>query len=168
MDVRERAKLDLENGDHWLARTRLKSYLSTNGYDPELLKEIGQISYDMHDAYDAGRMWLLSTAEGSQVDEAIKKFMDHLGGDPQKCVSELPSVVRLKSIDQYPTDVQDRIRIHGLEKCVTSTFREQQIKEHQKTTWGGYLLMLIGIIFLLFVGSCSVAGCYQIGNWLFE
>lgn len=166
MDVRERAKLDLENGDHWLARTRLKSLLTTNGYDPELLKEIGQISYDMYDAFDAGRMWLLSTAEGKQVDDAIEKFIKHSGPKICRCVNQLPNSIRLTTIDQYPATVQDRIKSLKLEQFIPSTYKKKQYDEG-KMSWKEKVVIGAFIIAVFFACGCTLVGCYQIEKWIF-
>ncbi len=164
MNAIDRANRDLEQGDHWLARQRLASYLSSKGYDPDLLAQLGNISYDMHDAYAAGRMWLTSTAEGERVEEAIAKFIERAGHGPQQIASQLPRAVRLTSLDEYPPSAQARLRRLGLEKGI---IWRPPPAQPPLSKWIRRAVTLGAVLILTFcVGSC-ILGLERMASWLF-
>jgi len=159
----ERAREDVEAGRHWLARQRLGSYLTTTGYDPDVLALAGRISNEMHDEYDAGRMWLLSNATGPEVDQAIETFMTHVGKHANHIASQLPRSVRLSAIEQYPDIVRSRIDHHGLRDSIA--WQPCQRGEWQGLPW---YLVVVGIIVLLVLIVVVVVGVLSVGDWLFD
>lgn len=155
----ERAEQDLERGDYGLARQRLTSYLSTEGYDPQVMARIGQISCDMHDMFQAGRFWLLSSAAGDVVEDAVARFIRDAGSEPRAIVGQLPRVARLCSLDDYPDVVQERLRRFGLDEAIV--FAGRAAAKGGSRTWGdraiitGCLItaVLLAVIFLIGVGA---------------
>lgn len=118
MNAIDRAKADVQRGQHWMARHRLRSYLTAKGYEPDLLALMGRISHEMQDEFDAGRMWLLSNQTGPEVDQAIETFMRYAGETPKQIVDNLPKAVRLAVIEQYPQTIRERICRYGLEQAI--------------------------------------------------
>jgi hypothetical protein len=164
MNAVEKAKRDVERGDHWLARQRLESYLGETGYDPELLKLLGSICYDMHDAYNAGRAWLASTAQGEHVDQAIDAFLEHAGDAPESITVRLPRAARLGRVEDYPTIVQQRLRAHGLAESITA-WRPLKGSRQEFGKWTGRVIMLcLALVLALVVCSC-VAGLPTVFGW---
>jgi hypothetical protein len=163
--VHERVQRDLERGDHWLARQRLSSFLSAKGYDPDVLVRLGQISYEMHDAYEAGRMWLTSPPEGAHVEGAIRTFVARARHDPRQVALQLPRAARLPRLDDYPPVVQERLARLGLQELVL------HVREHGQTVgsnvgWRGWICNgVILLLALFFLGSCCV-GAEQIFSWV--
>lgn len=162
MGAVERARRDVEQGRHWLARQRLGSYLVTNGYDPDILAMIGRISYEMHDEYDAGRMWLLSSAKGSEVERAIDTFLARAGKDPNQIVSQLPRSVRLRVLEQYPESIRSRIRRCGLAEAIL--WDPKQKAGEGDLPWYGTAIILIVLIFCLIVFFVGVG---TVTDWIF-
>lgn len=166
MNALERAERDIQQGDHWLARQRLTSYLATKGYDSAILEKLGQISWDMHDKYNAGCFWFTSDTEGEEVDEAISMFLNHAGSDAQQVVGNLPNFVRVRKLEDYPVVVQESLKQHGLEEAFLKPKREPI--DYSKLS--GVRAKLAGLVllgmFLGFIGSCGV-GCVTMFGWMF-
>lgn len=166
MGAIERAKQDVEAGRHWLARQRLRSYLITNGYDADVLATIGQISQDMHDEFDAGRMWLLSSATGPEVDAAMETFVSRAGKEPNQIASQLPRAVRLKMIEDYPELARTRIEKFGLASAIA--YEPRIGNEHRPFGWIGRTVITTIVIVGLVTGIVVfVAGLYSLEQWIF-
>jgi hypothetical protein len=164
MSALERAEADIIAGNYGLARMRLESYVSSEGYDAALLSRIGQICYDMHDPFNAGRMWVVSPAQGEHVDRAIDFFLKSAHHDPRQAAGQILPGARRPSLDDYPPKVQERLRQLGLAEAViegktTMTPRKRAFRDR----------MAVGVfmaIALACVGSC-VVGLKTIVSWAF-
>jgi hypothetical protein len=166
MTAVDRARRDVECGNHWLALRRLECYASSKGYDPQLLERIGWIAHEMHDAYTAGRWWLTSTADGGDVEQAIDTFIAFAGRDPRQILRQLPAVVRLGSLSDYPESVQRRLRQLGLDQHLAHGSYAGPAGEHS-TGWGWRIVQIVLCAVLLFcLVSCCV-GAKQIIAWIF-
>ena len=164
MNALQRAENDLKRGEHWLARCRIESYLQTKGYDAELLTKAGRIALEMHDKYNAGRLWLTSNAEGEDVEEAMAVFLKHAGTDPVQVLCQLPRVARRAPLDSYPPVVQDRLRRFGLDGALLASVFPTG-RGQSPTTWGERVLLLIlAAVAMAFVVSCCV-GVHTIMSW---
>ena len=161
----ERAEDDLQQGDYGLARQRLTSYLSNQGYNADVLARIGRISYDMHDLFQAGRYWLLSSAEGDDVEDAVAQFVRNSGDEPRSIVSQLPRAARLPRLEDYPGVVQDRLRRLGLAEAVPTPARKgssgspDKWKERAEITGCLLVVLVLGSVFLIGLGT--------VVHWLF-
>ncbi len=161
----ERAEQDLKRGDYGLARQRLTSNLSAEGYNPDVMARIGRISYDMRDLYQAGRFWLLPSAEGSEVEEAVANFVEQAGSEPRAIVGQLPRVSRLASLDDCPPLVQERLRRFGLDAEIVRAGRAAREGKSFNLRDGAIITgCLVVVVCILGV---FVAGLMQIGSWLF-
>jgi len=171
MTALDRAEQDLERGEHWLALQRLASYISSTGYDPQVLERIGRIAYEMHDSYTAGRWWLASTAGGEEVERAIQTFITHAGRDPRQVAWQVPAAVRLCPLDAYPDSVQDRLRQLGLDKSITTAAHAVPQHGSGSRRTSRVVTGIVGVAFcivLLFcVTSCCV-GATRIISWIFN
>ena len=155
----QRADQDLECGDYGLARQRLTSYLSTEGYDPHVMAQIGQISCDMHDMFQAGRFWLLSSAAGEVTEDAISRFIRDAGSEPRAIVGQLPRAARLCSLEDYPDLVQERLRRFGLDEAIVLAGRAAA--KGGSKTWGDHAMLtgclitgvLLLVVFLIGLGT---------------
>ena len=165
MSALERAEEDVRRGDYGLARQRLASYLSTNGYDPDLLARLGQISHDMRDVHQAGRFWLTSTAQGEEVEQAVAVFLRRAGTDPASIVAQLPPTVRQPALDVFPELVRDRLRRHRLEKAIIVAARRTTCPG--QSTWGGRIATVGCLLVALSLLVIFVAGLVQGISWLF-
>ncbi|MBU0640966.1 MAG: hypothetical protein KKB50_19050 [Planctomycetes bacterium] len=169
MSALERAAEDIERGDYGLARRRLHSYLSTKGYDADVLERIGQLCNDMHDPHEAGRFWLVSCAGGERVERAIALFCKQGGSDPKSVVAQLPRFCRQPSLDLYPAPARERLRRLGLAEALTATAREAE-EFHTRTSrmkWGGRILVTLLLAVLAFGLVCFVVGASRVFSWLF-
>jgi hypothetical protein len=147
MGAIERAKMDLERDDFGAARRRLASCLHTRGYDTPLLEELGRISHNMRDPYQAGRYWLASSAVGEEVERAIRAFAQHLGRDPQHMFSQLPPAVRLTPFEKLHPAAQERLRGLGLEPVFGARSPARPpVKEPGRLI---HAVLFAGLIFLL-------------------
>ncbi len=159
----ERAEQDIERGDYGLARQRLTSYLSTRGYDPDVMARIGRISHDMHDMFQAGRFWLLSSAEGDAVDENVARFVRHAGSEPRAVVSQLPRAARLSRLEDYPAVVQERLRRHGLDEAIVIAARAAA--QGGRTSWGERALLIGCLATVVLVVIVFLIGAGTIVSW---
>ncbi len=164
MSAIERAQDDVNRGHLGIARQRLASYMATQGYDADLAARIGQISYDMRDLHQAGRYWLLSTAEGQHVDEAIDHFLNYCGDEPSCIVGALPRMLRLPNMDDYPDVVRRRLRRFRLEDAIALQARQNApppaISMARRAMGMGCCLTLIASAIVF------IAGLHAILNWL--
>jgi len=167
-DLNERVQQDLARGDFGLARMRLLSQLQQQGYSADLLARIGRISLDMHDLANAGRYWLLSNAQGPEVDAAIQVFADRCGGIAGNMVSQLPQALRQKPMASYAVEVQERLGRFGInESCLVSGSSESGFGQLLVRTWRDKALdLFLGALFLgglisMIVGVCTIT------QWLF-
>lgn len=167
MSAIERAKHDLERGDHWLARMRLRSFMVSKGYDPVLLAELGLISNEMHDDFDAGRMWLTSTAVGDRVDQAIETFISHCHRDAPNVVAQFPHTVRLASADGYPPVVQERLRRLGLDSAIVRLEQSRDPSPPRKR-WVEWVFVIAVLLVSIFAITSCVVGARQITSWFFH
>ncbi len=165
LSVHERVRRDLERGDHWLARQRLASFLSTKGYDPDVLVQLGKISYEMHDAYEAGRMWLTSTACGEEAERAIGVFVARARSGPRQVALQLPRAARLADLDAYPPIVQERLTRLGLQGLVLNVDEHGKVLIPTIGWWGWVPSCVFLALALCFVGSCCV-GAVRIFSWV--
>lgn len=166
MTTLERAQHDVERGDHWLALRRLECYVSSKGYDPQLLERIGRIAHGMHDAYTAGRWWLTSTATGGDVEAAIETFIAYAGRDPRQILRQLPKVVRLAYLGGYPQSVQQRLRKLGLDEHIAHGSYPGPQNAHAQG-WGWRVVQVaVCVVVLLCVVSCCV-GATRMISWIF-
>jgi hypothetical protein len=145
MNAIDRAIKDVERGQHWMARQRLRSYLTTNGYDPKLLALMGRISHEMHDEFDAGRMWLLSSQTGPEVDQAIETFMRQAGNTPKQIAGNLPKVVRLAVVEQYPEMIRERIHRYTLHEAICL----RPAEKNEARELGKVVELLLALLFLV-------------------
>ncbi len=159
----ERVEQDLQRGDHGLAKARLLSHLNSKGYEVEILNRLGRICYEMHDLFQAGRCWLTSTAQGEEVDAAIKEFARRCGRNPNQMFSQLPQRARLSSLPQYPEIVQQRLRQWSINEEVFSDFKAQQPLV-SGTSIGTKIKYVIA--FFIFIASIafSIFSCHRLLN----
>jgi hypothetical protein len=117
--VVERAQAELARGEPWRARRRLASYVASGPYLPEALALLGRVCHQMGDWPEAGRAWLLSDAEGEEVERAVALFVSLHGEEPRRLVAQLPRRTRLASPEAYPPAARRRIDALGLEAALT-------------------------------------------------
>jgi len=164
-DLSERVQQDVARGDYGLARTRLLSHLQQQGYSADLLARIGRLSFDMHDLTNAGRYWLISNAEGPEVDAAVRAFADRCGCNAGNMVSQLPQAFRQKPMASYPPVVQARLGRFGIdERCLVSgscesgpgqlLVRRRKDKAIELLAW----TLFIGALISMFVGVFTIIG----------
>jgi len=162
--ILERVQADLERGDHWLARQRLESHLSTQGYDPDILSKLGEIALAMHDGFSAGRFYMASSAVGDHVDAAIAVFVTHLAHKPDQIASQLPLVVRAANQDQIPEEGLRRMRNAGLDVALEKLNR----KAARRAFPYRYprLVVVLVVFALLFTMTAVGVGVWTIGGWV--
>lgn len=164
-DIMERVRRDLKRGDHWLARQRLESHLSTCGYDPEILAKLGDIALAMHDGFSAGRFYLASSAVGEQVDSAIAVFVNHLARQPNQVASQLPEAVRRATLAQVPEEAAQRLHSAGLDAALEKLRTEGKRRAFQPSCPRPVLIIVV--LAFAFAVTCCLAGLWTIGGWMF-
>ena len=160
----ERAEDDLQQGDYGLARQRLTSYLSNQGYNADVLARIGRISYDMHDLFQAGRYWLLSSAEGDEVEDAVAQFVRNAGRDSRAVAGQLPRAARLSRLEDYPEVVQQRLRRLNLVEAVVIPASEGT---GDRTTWPERAQLAGCLLVVVALGAIFLIGLGTVVHWLF-
>ena len=165
MSALERAEEDIRAGDYGRARRRLESYLSAKGYDADIMNRLGQISYDMHDLFNAGRHWLVGTMQGEHVDRSIDIFVRASGGKPQQIATQVVRAARLDSIEHYPEAVQQRLSRLNLGAALAAAAP----KAAKKPEESGLAVKVIKLIVILvcLAGLCVfIAGLQTVYHWL--
>ena len=166
--ILQRIERDIQRGDYALARDRLSSHLATLGYEPERIARLAQICFDMHDLFQAGRLWLVSNAAGPHVEQAIEVFLQRCGNRPAVAASHLPRFCRQHELASYPSDVQARLKARGLESAVLlpatrtavpQSFRARIVEKGMIT--GCLIVLVLGV-------ACSVAGAVMFIGWIWS
>jgi hypothetical protein len=157
----ERAEADIASGDYGRARRRLESYVMAKGYDPELMTRLGQISYDMHDLFNAGRHWLLSTAQGVDVDRAIRAFLKLAGPHPHQIAMQVLRAARLPTISDYPDIVQMRLTRLKIADAFAVALTNPR-KEEYRLGWKGRVLAVVFVIVLLAMCTFMIIGIHSV------
>jgi hypothetical protein len=106
----KRAKLDEQQGDLGSARARLRSYLSSTGYDPAVCERIARISMKMQDPVEAGRWYFLCDSADADAAPAIERFCAAAGGEPRQIYAQLPAFYRTISRERLPGAVLERLK----------------------------------------------------------
>jgi hypothetical protein len=106
----KRAKLDEQQGDLGSARARLRSYLSSTGYDPAVCERIARISMKMQDPVEAGRWYFLCDSADADAAPAIERFCAAAGGEPRQIYGQLPAFYRRISRERLPGAVLERLK----------------------------------------------------------
>lgn len=166
--VIERAQAELARGEVWRARRRLASYAVSGPYLPEALALLGTVCHRMGDLPEAGRFWLLSDAEGEEVERAVALFASmHQKGGPRRLAAQLPKRVRLASLDVYPAPARRRILALGLEaELTTRAWRPPDARDSQAAgakprafVWGCLCILglaAVGLVALAMYGLDSL------------
>lgn len=166
MTIQERIERDVARGDYGLARERLLSHLNSKGYDPELLAQLGELCFKMHDLAAAGKYWLASSAQGQNVDEAIQEFMRRCGRIPEHVSAQLPGFVQLTGLDGYPLIARDRINALGLAESI---LRRQQAGGRPRRPTSKFVEFIVVVVTIAVIAmgitSCLV-GANEIQSWL--
>lgn len=166
MTVQERIEKDIARGDFGLARERLLSHLHSKGYDPELLAQLGELCFEMHDLAAAGKYWLASSASGVEVDAAIELFVRRCGGIPEHTAAQLPRFIRLKSLNDYPASVRERLERVGLLEAIQVRARLDKPRSRTMMKSTEWIVMIIAIIVIGCAAVSCIIGVGQIGNWI--
>jgi len=167
MSALERAAEDIERGDYGLARQRLRSYLRSRGYDPDLLARIGRVCYEMHDPGEAGRYWLLSSAAGAEVEDAVTRFRWQHAARPRDLVRQLPTRGAPPTIEGYPPIVQQRLRRLGIVDELVAVIRSR--RDSRASTAGVGWGVAIGVAFFTVVSVLlGIVGLLEVMSWVFR
>ncbi len=164
----DRAEDDCRRGEHWLARRRLESYLLATGYDPEVLNRIGEVCWQMHDAFSAGRAWLVSTAVGEHVEPAIDTFVKYAGHEPTQVVSQLQSIMLQRSFEQLPSAVQERLRKRGLVEAWASAHAARALQSAVPVRWFDKVIPWCVLLLVLWLLFSSCTGALFLFGWIGE
>lgn len=160
----EMAEADMRSGDYGLARQRLESHIAAKGYDADLMNRLGRISYDMHDPYNAGRHWIVSAAEGPEVDHSIAVFLRRAGTHPHQIGMQVLRAARLPSFAEYPPSVRTRIERLGLKSSFEGLCDRRSIQ--YPTNGAAKLITILVVIALIFVVGFIIIGLIAVGDWL--
>lgn len=114
MSAIDRANLDEQAGDLGSARRRLMSLASSGEYDPRLCERIARICVKMSDPVEAGRWYFVSDSSDAESPACITKFLEQFKRHPKQVIRQIPSNLRLESVDSYPPAVGERLRTAGL------------------------------------------------------
>lgn len=153
--ILQRVEDDLQRGDYKLAETRLSDYLRTKGYNPDLLARLGRIAHDMRDPCAAGKYWLVSNAEGAEVDASIDALVQRCGRNPRQLVSSVPRYARLKKFDDYPAIVRNRLIALDVGEIIVRKAHEDARAGAATGFWGNLKSwLMILLFFAALLGGC--------------
>ena len=149
-----------------MARQRLTSRLAHQGYDPDLLAEIGHVAHLMGDPREAGRFWLMSAAEGPELDEAVRAYVATCGGLVQQVVARLPRAARLSTLDEYPETVRRRWERLAIGPYVCPPWASWGTVDCREPSSGGLGCVAVFLLVCALVLVCAVVGAVTIVGWL--
>ena len=101
--------------EHWRARRELISWLARWGHDAEVLALLGRVVLEMKDEPQAGRWWLLSSAEGPDVERAVDASIADWRGARRRYLSQLPHRVRKGLPKELPAPARARLQRLGID-----------------------------------------------------
>ncbi|MCO6437443.1 MAG: hypothetical protein J5J06_10180 [Phycisphaerae bacterium] len=162
--VFDRVEHDVRRGDFGSARRRLGSYLATCGYDPAVLRRLGEISLEMKDPLEAGRYWLLSDVEGDEAERTIEAFVHSAGPDPRTIAAQLPRTCYLESVEKFPPKAQERIKKWRLYRMPVAGKPIRVPRESTGVRIAGFALIGGLLLFLI----CALVGAETIVEALVE
>ena len=110
MKAIHRANLDEQAGDLGSACRRLTSLASSIAYDPRLCERIARLCVKMCDPVEAGRWYFLTDSSDDESPACITKFLEQFNRHPKQAIRQIPSNLRLESVDRYPPAVRERLR----------------------------------------------------------
>lgn len=110
MNAIDRANFDERAGDLGSARRRLMSLASSSMYDPRLCEHIARLCVKMSDPVEAGRWYFLSDSSDAESPACITKFLQQFNRHPKQAILQIPTNLRLESVDRYPPVVGERLR----------------------------------------------------------
>jgi hypothetical protein len=166
MTIQERIEKDVARGDYGLARDRLLSHLHSKGYDPELLSQLGELCFKMHDLAAAGKYWLTSSAQGEKVDKAIEAFVSRCGEIPEHTAAQLPRFIRLKSSGGYPAPVRERLERIGLHEAIQRRVQLDKTRPRIMMKSTEWIILIIAMIIVGCAAVSCIIGAGQIGQWI--
>lgn len=79
-------------------------------YDPRLCEQIARICVKMSDPVEAGRWYFLSDSSDAESPACITKFLEQFNRHPKQAILQIPTNLRLESVDRYPPVVGERLR----------------------------------------------------------
>lgn len=166
LTILQRVERDVESGDLGLARQRLAAHLNSAGYDAELLAKLGELSHQMHDRFTAGKYWLLSSAEGEQVETAVREYARRCANSPAQMLKELPRRMFPKSLEEMPDCARTRVAQYFMEDLLVIAMQSPQKAGSYRSTFMERLSLLGMLCFFLFIAICACAGLGQVGRWI--
>lgn len=161
MGALDRATEDEARGDLGRARERLGSYLCVRGYDAAVLARLGHLCLKMGDLREAGRYFLTSDAEGTDVEAAIEAFVAQHHAHPRQLWIQLPAFAR-QEVERYPPQAGERLERLGIAAVATVRPRDTPVGP-PSTGRAAAVGCLVG--FLLILGL-SILGFATLIRWL--
>lgn len=163
--ILQRVEEDLQRGDYKLAETRLSAHMNSKGYNAEMMARLGRIAHDMRDPFAAGKYWIVSTAEGPEVEAAINVFLQRCNKDPRQAASQVPRYARLKLLASYPLFVQARLQSQNLSDEIIRKAAQDQAGD-TPMPWSARFFM-IGCMTSMVIGAVIFGvGLYQLTQWM--
>jgi hypothetical protein len=155
----KRAEQDVARGDLGSARRRMASFVVSADYEPDVLARLGDVCRAMGDPVEAGRWYLLSSADGPEVDEAVGRFVAACRGVPSHVAAALPHFRRRWDVGIYAGSARARVDRYGLVACFHG---EAQRRNPRDARRAGRLAALGCIAGVLAFGGVIVAGVVTI------
>jgi hypothetical protein len=157
----ERADEDVARGDLGSARRRLASFVASGEYRPDVLARVGNLCLTMGDPVEAGRWYLLSSAEGTDVEHAVRRFVDTCGGNPAQALATLPHFRRRSDFAQYAGAPRARIEQFGLSAPLEVEARLRNppggpARLRQKLAFVGCMAAILAFVLVIGVGTITV------------
>ena len=109
-----RAAKDVADGKALLAIQRLGHRLTNVGYEDETLQALAETLASCGDVRSAGAAWLLTSARGDHVEEAIARHVAACGQDLAEAIRNTPMPARRCPVGRLPEAALDRVRRAGL------------------------------------------------------
>jgi hypothetical protein len=112
-----RAIADLERGEPWRARSRLRQYLATQPFDPRFARALGELELAHGELPEAGRwLWLAHSDAPAHAAVVDRHLRNHGKRDGQRLWATLPRSLRRGIGDRpLPGHVADALRARGFD-----------------------------------------------------
>jgi hypothetical protein len=159
--VLEKARQDRADGHLWMARKRLTSYISSTGYDRNVLDLLGDICHQMGDEPAAGRYWFFVELRSPHQQQAVSLFLQQSSRRPELIGLQWPAKLREVRPERLPDDARQRLAAiaHLLPKRKprpVATHRSFTPRDQLMTA--GCMLAALFFVYCFSVGFAQVIG----------
>ena len=154
--VIDRARADLDRNELWRARQRLEGFVSSRGYQRDVVELLGDVCHRMGDVPNAGRYWFFTPVDSETKKNAIAVFISCYGKQPSQLFSQLPRRLRQYRESAFVPEVRERLQ------AIRKKTRHRSPMSAYRFTAGDRMIQVVGFAIMAFILLCFLLGLKQV------